>query len=111
MVEPAVDHEARRLATEAHSKAELAMVQIENSQKTINDALRRQELFETEVRANMQNIQDKMTSGLTHVGDQITTAVGRVHGRLDLLIRSALGGTLMLLVGLLVYVWKSSVGP
>jgi hypothetical protein len=55
MADDAVDHEARRLATEAKGKAELAMVQIENNQRTIEAALSRQQLFEVEVRSNMQS--------------------------------------------------------
>lgn len=109
MVEEAVDHEARRLATEAKSKAELAMVQIENNQRTIESALTRQELFEAEVRSNMSSLRDKVVSGHEKLGEQMITAIGRVHSRLDTLIRGALVWALGMVIALIVYIWQSQV--
>ena len=109
MVEEAVDHEARRLAQAADGKADRAIDQIQNSQETIRDALRRQETFEVEVRSNMQSLHDKVVEGHTRIEEQITSAIGRVHNRLDTLIRGALIGALGMVIALVVYIWQSQV--
>ncbi len=110
MADDAVDHEARRLATEAKGKAELAMVQIENNQRTIEAALSRQQLFEVEVRSNMQSLHDKIVEGHAALADQITQAMGLVHGRLDTIIRGSLVGALGMVIALIVYIWQTKVG-
>ena len=109
MADEAVDHEARRLAQAAQGSADRAIDQIQHNQETIRDALRRQEVFEVEVRSNMQSLHDKVVEGHTRIEEQITNAMSRVHGRLDTLIRGALVGALGIVVGLIVYIWQSQV--
>ncbi len=110
MADEAIDHEARRLAQKAQGIAERAIDQIQANQETIRDALRRQETFEVEVRSNISSLHDKVIEGHTVIGTQINTAVGRVHGRLDLLIRGSLLGAISIVIGLVVYIWKTQVG-
>ncbi len=110
MADEAIDHEARRLAQAADGKAERAIDQIQANQTTIRDALRRQETFEVEVRSNMQSLHDKVVEGHMRIEEQITNAMGRVHGRLDTLIRGALIGSLGIVLALVVYIWQTKVG-
>ncbi len=110
MADEAIDHEARRLAQAADNKAERAIDQIQANQTTIRDALRRQEIFETEVRSNMQSLHDKVVDGHMRIEEQITAAMARVHGRLDTIIRGSLVGALGLVIGLVVYIWQTKVG-
>ncbi len=80
MSDQVIDHEARRIAQQAHDR-------IEQHEKFCVERTRRAETFEGDMRV-----------GMTNLGTQIQSTVGRVHGRIDMLIRGALFGCLAIIV-------------
>lgn len=92
MADAATDHEARRIAA-------LALSRIEQHEKHCEERARKAEIFEGEMR-----------SGLRDIAANIKDGTGRIHGRLDNLIRGALVGAIGLVISLVAYIYVSGLG-
>lgn len=92
MVDTGTDHEARRIAA-------LALSRIEQHEKHCEERARKAEIFEAEMRSGMRDISASVKEG-----------VGRIHGRLDNLIRGALIGAIGLVISLVAYIYVTGLG-
>jgi len=86
-------------------------------EKSLDSIREAQKLFEIETRASMSNLNEKVGNSTDRIMDKmevlslkIESSSSRVHGRIDSWVKAALVGTLLVLVGIIAYMWKTQVG-
>lgn len=121
MAVDAVDQEARRMAQDAKHQADRALDRIDANQKVIDNALRDQKLFESEMRAavkdlhdrqimNYDKLHDEVHAVQTDLAEKITSGNAEIHTRVNSLIRALLGSSLVITVAMVGMAIKTALG-